>query len=55
LMVVMAFKIAGSRAARQPHVIYHYEEGGGAMARPDDAGSGAEGTASVPRNGTSCL
>ena len=22
-MVVMAFKIAGSRAARQPHVIYH--------------------------------
>ena len=24
LIVVMAFKIAGSRAARQPHVIYHY-------------------------------
>ncbi len=23
-MVVMAFKIAGSRAARQPHVIYHF-------------------------------
>jgi replication-associated recombination protein RarA len=24
LMVVMAFKIAGSRAARQPHVIYQF-------------------------------
>jgi replication-associated recombination protein RarA len=23
-MVVMAFKIAGSRAARQPHVIYQF-------------------------------
>ena len=23
-MVVMALKIAGSRAARQPHVIYHF-------------------------------
>ena len=23
-MVVIAFKTAGSRAARQPHVIYHY-------------------------------
>jgi hypothetical protein len=26
-MVVMAFKIAGSRAARQPHVIYHSAHG----------------------------